>query len=316
MSTGYAATVGVAIFTLNSAHHLPHCIAPFRDSPLKPRILVVDSSSNDHTVQTAKSLGVEIHVIPREEFDHGMTREKARRMLGTDIAVMVTPDAYPVDADVLYRLVHPILEKKASASYARQVPHQGADFFEAFPRRFNYPPQSHVRGIEDLSTYGIYTFFCSDSCAAYCSHTLNEIGGFQPVLLGEDTVAVAQLLRKGHKVAYVSEAVVRHSHRYTLWQEFCRYFDTGLARKEYRSLLEGSGTDGKRGQEYIREMAKELYSQKPSLLPYAALHCLVKWMGYQIGRSSAKAPLWLKKTFSSQKFYWDSIEFKKRHLKG
>lgn len=305
-------TVGIAIFTLNSAHHLLNCITPLRNSPLKPKILIVDSSSTDGTVETAARLGVETHVIPKEEFNHGTTREKARRLLNTDIVVMLTPDAYAIDPDVLGILIKPIIEKKASVAYARQIPHEGADFLEAFPRHFNYPAQSHIRGIENLEEHGVYTFFCSDSCAAYSNKALDEIGSFQPVLLGEDTVAAAQLLRKGHKIAYVAEAIVRHSHRYTLWQEFCRYFDTGLARQEYRDIFEGAGSDGKRGRAYVAEMLKFLIKQKPFLIPYAIMHCAVKWLGYKIGKSSLSAPTYFKKALSSQKSYWNSLEFKKK----
>lgn len=306
-------TIGVAIFTLNSAHHLPHCIPPLRDSSLKPRILVIDSSSTDQTVEVAKSLGVETSIIMREEFNHGITREKARQLLGTDIVVMATPDAYAVDVNVLELLVRPIIEEKSSVSYARQVPHQGADFFEAFPRHFNYPAESQIRGIEHLSEYGVYTFFCSDSCAAYSNRALDEIGGFQSVLLGEDTVAVAQLLRKGHRIAYVADAVVNHSHRYTLWQEFCRYFDTGLARCEYQELLSTDTTDSHRGRAYVREMFSIIWNKNLFLFPYAIAHCLIKWVGYQVGRWSAAAPRWFKRALSSQKFYWDSHEFRKKY---
>ena len=193
-------TVGIAIFTLNSAHHLLKCITPLLNSPLKPKILVVDSSSTDDSVETAIRLGAETHVIPKEEFNHGTTREKARQLLKTDIVVMLTPDAYAIDSDVLGILIQPIVEKKASVAYARQIPHDGADFLEAFPRYFNYPAQSHIRSIENLEEYGVYTFFCSDSCAAYSNTALNEIGSFQSVLLGEDTVAAASFYEKAIKL--------------------------------------------------------------------------------------------------------------------
>ena len=41
--------------------------------------------------------------------------------------------------------------------------------------------------------------------------SLNEIGGFDPVLTSEDYFAVAKLLLKGYKIAYVAESVVVHS---------------------------------------------------------------------------------------------------------
>lgn len=298
--------IGVAIITHKAKHHLARCLLPLIHSPLKPRVLVVNSSSNDGTVEMAQILGAETLVIPREKFNHGGTREEARRFLNTEIVCMLTPDAYVENEHTLEALVTPIIQGKSSIAYSRQIPHKGADFFESFPREYNYPSESHLRSIEDMHLYGVYTFFCSDSCAAYSNQALEEIGGFQSVLLGEDTVAVAKLLRKGHKIAYVAEAIVQHSHRYTLLEEFRRCFDTGLARKSYKSLLECSSCDSKRGVNYLKEMFDRLLKTSPSLLPYATAHIFAKWAGYQVGNMSVNAPLWLKKRLSTQDYYWSN----------
>jgi rhamnosyltransferase len=273
-------------------------------SPLKPHILVVNSSSNDGTVELAGELGAETLVIPRASFNHGSTRELARKHLGTDVVVMMTPDAYMVDEKALEKLVAPILEGKASASYARQIAHHGADFFESFPREFNYPAEGHVRSIEDLGRYGVYTYFCSNSCAAYSNKALDEVGGFERLLLGEDTVAVAKLLKKGHKIAYAADALVHHSHRYSLAEEFRRSFDTGLARSGYAGFIDSPGGDSGRGMEYVKAMNKDLLKKAPHKIPYGLCHVLSKWVGYKIGTLSVNAPLWFKRTLSSQDFFW------------
>lgn len=279
---------------------------PLLRSPLKPRILVVNSSSSDGTVELARELGAETLVVPRASFNHGATREQARKHLGTEIVVMMTPDAYLVGADALEKLVKPIVSGKASIAYARQIPHKGADFFEAFPRHFNYPPDGHVRGLEDSASYGTYTFFCSNSCAAYDNRALDTIGGFDRLLLGEDTVAVAKLLRRGHKIAYVAESLVHHSHSYSLFEEFRRSFDTGLARRGYSDLIAAPGTDTDRGREYVKAMTQELLKNAPHKLPYAFFNVLSKWLGYRIGTASVHAPQWFKKALSSQDFFWIS----------
>ena len=152
-------TVGVAVITHNARKHLSYCLPPLLQSPLNPRVLVVNSSSQDGTVEQAKASGAEVLVVKRADFNHGSTRERARKFLGTDIVVMVTPDAYAVDKDVLGKLIDPLLHGQAKIAYARQLPHDGANFFEAFSRAFNYPAESHVRGIDDAPTYGPYTVF-------------------------------------------------------------------------------------------------------------------------------------------------------------
>ncbi len=152
----------------------------------------------------------------------------------------------------------------------------------------------------------MYTFFCSNSCAAYLNSALDEVGGFPSILFGEDSFVVAQLLHRQHRIAYVSEASVRHSHKYTLKQEFCRHFDMGLARKSYEKLLIAGGSDSQRGKLYVQALLKALWRHSPFLIPYAFLQILFKWSGYRLGQVSLYAPLRWKRYFSSQKLYWDN----------
>ncbi len=304
MQQDFPKSVGVAVITHAAEGHLEKCLPPLLNSSLKPTVLVMNSSSSDGTIALAERMGARTHVIPRHEFNHGRTRELARKLLNTDVVVFVTPDAYAEDQFTLEKLLDPLFKGQASVSYARQIPHKGADFFASFPRAFNYPQESHIRSLKDRDTYGIYTFFCSNSFAAWEKKALDGIGGFAPALIAEDAIALAKLLHQGHKVAFVAESVVHHSHSYTLWEEFKRHFDTGLYRKEYAALFQEKETDERRGKRFVREMLVALAKQNPWFLPYAFLHCFMKWAGYQAGRLSCKAPAWLKKRFSSQEYFW------------
>lgn len=299
-------SVGVAIITHNARHHLARCITPLQVSALHPRILVVNSSSKDGTVEEAHRLGAETLVIPRRSFNHGATRELARHTLGTEFVVMMTPDAYPKDVLLLERLLQPLIEGKASLAYARQIPHHNSDLFESFPRDFNYPSESHIRGAEAISHMGVYAYFCSNSCSAYRNKALCEVGGFPTVLLGEDAIVASKLLQLGHKIAYVADAVVHHSHRYGLKQEFRRHFDIGYARKQHAHHLSQAGKDSARGREYMKKFLPHVARRNPLLLPYAVLHLLAKWSGYQIGRAAVNAPHFVARALSSQDFYWES----------
>jgi len=294
--------IGVFIPTWNAAKHLPHCLPPLLQSPLKPKILIIDSSSKDNTVAIAQSFGIQTEIIPQKEFNHGLTRERGRKLLNADIIVMMTSDAYATSPEALEKLIEPIVQGKASAAYGRQLPHHGASLLEAFPRTFNYPEQSHFRTLKDLPSYGVYTFFCSDSFAAYSNRALDSVGGFPRVLLGEDSAVVAKLLRQGDTIAYVAEATVRHSHHYTLRQEFQRYVDTGLARQEFADLLEGS--DSRRGSAFTKQLMKEVIDNEPLMLPYALAQTLCKASGYHLGRIAYHGPRWLKRLLCSQPEYY------------
>jgi rhamnosyltransferase len=279
-------SVGILIPTFQAAKHLPFCLPPLLQSPLQPKILIIDSSSTDKTVEMATSMGVESLIIPKREFNHGSTREKGRKLLGTDIVVMLTQDAYATSPHMLETLIQPLISGKASIAYARQLPHDGAGLLASFAREFNYPPSSHVRRLEDAAEYGAYTFFCSNSCAAYLTSALDKVGGFPCVPFGEDTVVVAKLLQQGHRIAYVAEAEVKHSHDYTLKEEFKRHYIMGMARQSQRELLEAGGKDSKRGKKFVFSMLKMLKEKQPSLIPYALFQTGAKFLGYLLGKSS------------------------------
>ncbi|MGV0761685.1 glycosyltransferase family 2 protein [Tistrella mobilis] len=312
IAEGREPTIGVAVITYTAKKMLPHCLPPLLASPLKPRVLVVNSSSNDGTVELAEEMGAETLVVPRRSFNHGMTRERARQALGTDIVVMITPDAYATSADMIGHLVAPIVDGTAAVTYARQIPHTGAGFFESFAREFNYPPQSHVRSYDERAKWGSFLYFCSDSCAAWSNPALEAIGGIGPTLTMEDAINTAKLLRRGHRIAYVAEAVVHHSHTYTLEQEFRRMFDVGYERRRQKELLLDSGGDEKRGGSYVKALMGRLLRERPHLIPYAVVQTGAKYVGYKLGYNATRLPRhWIPKV-SGQDFYWTSEAFELR----
>ena len=306
-------SIGIVIPTYKPPHdQLTGLITKIQKSPCDVTILIIDSSSNDGTVELAEKLGVDTRVIPQSEFNHGATREYARQYLGTDIVVMLTQDVSPVGTEFLEKLVLPLMNNDSIAvTYARQMAHPGASVFESFPRDFNYGAKSYIRSISDIDKYGVHTFFSSDSCAAYRNSSLNEIGGFDPVLTSEDYFAVAKLLVKGYKIAYVAESIVIHSHSYTLWQEFQRYFDTGYVRAENPFVQELVGHAEKRGMGFVHVLLTRLLKETPCLIPYAVLQSGIKLLGYRTGFSiGRKLPDKLKAMLSMQRFYWHSKYYK------
>jgi rhamnosyltransferase len=305
-SAGEHPSIGVAVITHRAVSLLRECLPPLLASPLAPRVLVVNSSSRDGTVELAKEMGAEVLVIPRHAFNHGTTRELVRRTLGGEIVVMITPDAKPLGPELVGNLVRPIVEGEASVAYARQIPRDGAKFFEAFLRHFNYPDRSELRSIEDAKKFGAYTFFCSNSCAAWSNSALDSVGGFAPTLSLEDVIATSRLLNAGHRIAYCADAIVRHSHRYTLAEEFSRHFDTGYVRAMHKDLLFLGGSDERRGVVYVTQMLRRLWREQPHLVPYAVTQIASKYFGYRVGFHGHRLPGWLKRRLSAQSYFWHS----------
>lgn len=297
-------SIGVVMLTYNAAQFLPKSLPPLLAMKPPRRVLVIDSSSRDGSAEMAAKFGAEVFSIPQSDFNHGTTREMARHLIGTDIVVFMTQDAIAVRDDMVSNLVAPIVAGDAAIAYARQVPHDGAGFFERFSREFNYPPTPEIRSARDIEHIGPKTFFCSDSCCAWSNVALNSVGGFRETLTAEDVAAAARLIHAGHKIAYEAGALVKHSHHYSLSQEFRRHFDTGHFRAEHGSLLFGSGGDEKHGAAFTKEMFARLWREHPWKIPYAMLLTASKLAGYYVGYYGRWLPAGWKAHLSSQPYYW------------
>lgn len=271
------------------------------------RVLVVDSCSIDGTAKAARDAGFETLEISRETFNHGATRQSALHHLSDcDIVVFLTQDALVADSEALTRLVSEFEDPKVGAAFGRQLPHLDATPIAAHARLFNYPAYSRVVSQTDIPRLGIKTAFLSNSFAAYRRQALIEVGGFPDhVILSEDMVAGARLLKQGWKLAYNADACVYHSHNYSISEEFKRYFDIGTFHSQEAWLIEWLGSAEGEGLRFIRSEAKYLIKHAPLALPSALLRTFSKYLGYRIGRHERQLPTRLKKQLSMHARFWD-----------
>ncbi len=256
-------------------------------------ILIIDSSSQDSTVEIAKSHDARVIVIPKQEFDHGGTRTFVGKVAKGELLVYLTQDALPLDEFSIENLIKPLYEDKTiGAVFGRQMPYHGATPFAKHLRLFNYPAHSYVRAVEDKATYGIRTAFCSNSFAAYRRRALEDIGWFKErLILGEDMHACARMLLRGYKLAYASDSMVYHSHNYSWADEFKRYFDTGVFHKMENWILEEFGTPEGEGFKYVKSEISFLVANRFfHFLPLAVLRAFLKFVGYKLGYHYNRLP--------------------------
>jgi len=256
-------------------------------------VLVVDSSSDDATVEIANEFEAEVTVIQQAEFDHGGTRTMMARKAKGDILLFLTQDAIPVEIDAVEKLIGPLLSvKDIAVSYGRQIPSRGANPFATHLRLFNYPPESVVRTLDDRVDLGLKTVFASNSFAAYQKKSLEEVGFFKNGLIfGEDTCTVGRLLLQGQKIAYVADAAVYHSHNYTWFQEFRRSFDIGVLHSTEKWLLDTYGRAEGHGFRYMcSELAFLKLQRKLFIFPVYLIRNGLKFLGYQFGKNYKYLP--------------------------
>ncbi|WP_217994471.1 glycosyltransferase [Vreelandella jeotgali] len=268
-------------------------------------LYVVDSSSTDETAELARRAGAQVRVIERAAFGHGKTRDEMLYLMHEDIAVFLTQDALPVDAQAMQQLVAAFDDPSVGAAFGRQLSQADASHIAAHARRFNYPAHSYTASNADIPRLGIKTAFLSNSFAAYRRQALIDAGGFpHGTILSEDMIAGARLLQYGWRLTYCAEACVYHSHNYTLGEEAKRYFDIGVLHGREAWLLARLGKPEGEGARFVRSEAKYLVQRAPWRLPEAALRTLLKYAGYRLGRAERLMPAWLKPRLSMHRGYW------------
>jgi rhamnosyltransferase len=300
-------TVSVIIPTLNASLYLENLLKALNSQVRKPEeIMIIDSSSDDNTIEIAQAFSIKTISIPRKSFNHGGTRNLALRHTRGDYVIFLTQDAVPENQKFISHLIKPLKSPDIAASFGRQYPQADAKPPERFARLFNYPSEPLVKGLNDKKYLGIKTFFFTNVCSCLKRKELENAGGFpEKTILNEDMIAAARLINKGYKIAYAPEAVVIHSHNYSLVQQFKRYFDIGVSLKENEWILRDVKPEGE-GMKFFKEEIKYLLSIRAyKYLPYILGETGAKFIGFKCGFFHNILPSKVKKKLSMHSFFWD-----------
>ncbi|GAB3932113.1 glycosyltransferase family 2 protein [Mucilaginibacter myungsuensis] len=300
-------TCALLIPTYNAGKKWPEVLASIdKQIALISRKIIIDSGSKDNTVALAKAHGFEVFRTTSSQFNHGGTRQRlVDESADADVCVFLTQDAILTDENSLSNIVCVFNDPEVGMAYGRQLPHIDAKPLEIHARVFNYPENSHIISIADQPALGFKAFFCSNSFAAYRKNALNAIGGFPTTsIMGEDAIVAAKMLKAGYKKAYVAEAMVRHSHSYSLLEEYRRYFDTRVFHEQNIWMLEEYGKPTGEGLKFIRSEISYAIKKSPVSLFRSISSIFAKWLGYNSARFYKIMPLFLIKKFSMHSFYW------------
>ena len=260
---------------------LPNCV----QTPMVSEIIVVDSESTDRTVAIAEEAGARVLSVARKDFDHGRTRDLALRASSGHVVVFLTQDAVPVNEFFLENLIRLLSEEKVAVVTGRQLPKADASPMEKLIREFNYPAESHIRSEEDVDRMGIKAFFCSDVCAAYNRQNYLELGGFDyPLKTNEDMFFAAKAIRNGYRVGYAADALVYHSHNFSLKEQYQRNYIQGYEIEKHRELL-GEVSQESEGMRLVKFVSAGLL-RKGRIVSFIhfGLDCCARLLGSRAGR--------------------------------
>ena len=170
--------------------------------------------------------------VAKEDFSHSLTREKAiKEYCKSDIVVLCSQDVIFFEEHALSNIAN-VINDEVVYAYGRQICTNKT--IEKYIRQKNYPNESNVVSSEDIEKMQLMAFFASDAFSALNRNVFIKINGYQGynVMMSEDMLYSKFVLDAGYKKAYVAEAQVEHSHKYTLRQLYNRYYETGKFHKE------------------------------------------------------------------------------------
>ncbi len=208
-------------------------------------IIIIDSGSTDGTLEFLNESSkihrnLKVFSIPSSEFGHGKTRNLAIEKSTGELIAVITHDATPVNNDWLTNLVRPFLEnEKVAGVFGRHQAYEDADIFtrrelnQHFDGFNRTPPIAYFK-IEDFNSYNadknLQMFYCyfSDNNAMLRKSVWNKIP-YEDVNFAEDQKWAKAILENGYIKAYADEAIVYHSHHYTMIEVFRRSFEEAVS---------------------------------------------------------------------------------------
>jgi rhamnosyltransferase len=297
--------ISILIPVRNGGSELARCLEAIASQRIDEdfEVVVVDSGSTDGSPDLARRHGARVHEIPASEFHHGTTRNVAAGLARGEILVWTTHDAYPEDDRWLERLTAPLRapEPGVGGVYGRQIAHHDATPPERYFLDFLYGPVGRTQRAASAAELTMETTLFSNANSAMPRHLFDRFPFAEDVLIAEDQDWSRRVLLDGHALVYEPRAVVRHSHAYTLFTGFRRFFESGVAGD--RTFLAGGrqahGALRRRAIAYARgEIGWLVRNGDARWIPYACAYELAKFAGLHLGVRHERLPLWLKRRWT------------------
>jgi glycosyltransferase involved in cell wall biosynthesis len=230
-------------------------------------IIVVDSGSNDDTVEIAKSYGAKIFSIPPEQFDHGATRNYGGDHASGELLVFTVHDAVPASDDLFYVMAQMLLsDPKLAAVSVRQIPRSNADLFACWQiwNHYQYVGcETRISDIEDPKKVDAMSIQelrraagLDDVCSMHRKSIWDKLK-YQPTDFAEDLEYGIRCLKAKYKIGFLGDRAIIHSHNRPAFYHLSKYYiDTRTLFK----LFKDKDTDSKKWEKIGISTIDQLFS--------------------------------------------------------
>lgn len=192
-----------------------------QDLPGGLELVALDSGSRDGSRDALAAAGARIVDVAPQSFDHGETRNLGARLARGEFVLFLSQDAVPREPHYARCLVEALEgDPRLAGVFARQEPCPDADPLtrrdlalwvaaHAEARTVFLDDPGQLDALGPLERYELCAF---DNVASAVRREMLLRHPFAPARFGEDIEWGQRLLRLGHGLAYVPQAVVVHSH--------------------------------------------------------------------------------------------------------
>lgn len=215
----------IIIRTYNEARWLGDALnAIGRQSDVAFETILVDSGSDDGTLEIAEAHGCRIERIDKAEFTFGRSLNRGCAAAQGRALVLLSGHCIPVGDEWLARLIAPLGQDQVVYTYGRQIGRKGiTKFSEEMLFRKYFPAESNIPQ---------EGFFCNNANSALLRDIWRRQSFDEDVTGLEDLVMAKALVAQGHTIGYVADAQVEHIHEETWPRVTTRYEREALAMQK------------------------------------------------------------------------------------
>ena len=211
-----------------------------QETPWPYEVIVIDSGSTDDTLDYVREFAeVKLIQIKPEEFGHGRTRNVAISQAIGEYVAVITHDAMPANNNWLSALVNVAEQDELIAGvFGRHIAYPGSSpytkhelelHFSGFNAMEKVWLEDEERYLKEEGYRQILHFFSNNN--ALLRREVWKIIPYPDVDFAEDQAWAKQIIEAGYIKAYAHDAVVYHSHDYSLFERLQRGFDESFAFK-------------------------------------------------------------------------------------
>lgn len=227
--------VSVVVPTYNGAATLPALLEAVEGqrTDFGYELVVVDSGSDDGTLDLLASRAQCLIRIPKEAFNHGLTRNLGIEKARGEIVVLMVQDAVPASSDWLRLLTAPLLEDpRVAGTFARQIPRPEASrIARAMLARWvaaqsvsSRQRVASARELEEMPPDERLRVCAFDNVCSAISRAVWKDHPFPAARFAEDLEWAKTVVIAGYETIFVPEAAVFHSHDRSLSYELERTY--------------------------------------------------------------------------------------------